>query len=188
MRVLDTLLGRTKLAPSRVDALFSISTAYVTLETTLDMQHAGTAGICFKIIPSTPFEHLKVDLDDLLQIARRETATEFEMVKDEYGYLWIVLRDPDFEDLVTTLHLISTTLIDGGFGDQLLSSVFKFTKEAKDIYLIYTYKKGTFYPFVPLKGRERDEQYELKLGALLEPELPVEKNRANWYPLWELPL
>jgi hypothetical protein len=188
MKVLDVLLGRVKPAPSKVDALFSISTAYVMLETKLDLHHAGAAGICFKIIPSTAFERLKVDLEELLALARRETATEFEMVKDELGFLWIVLRDTDFEDLVTTLHLISNTLIENGFDDQLLSSVFKFTKEANDIYLIYTYKRGSFYPFVPLKGRERDVQYELKLGALLEGELPVEKNRETWYPLWDLPL
>ncbi len=188
MSFLDVLLGRTKPVPSKVDAIFSIATAYISMETKLELRHAGTAGICFKLIPSTSFERLKGDLDELLQIARRETATEFEMVNDEHGYLWVVLRDPDFEDLVTTLHLISTTLIESGFGDQLLSSVFKFTKEAKDIYLIYTYKRGSFYPFVPLKDRTRDEQYELKLGALLDAELPVEKNRENWYPLWELPL
>lgn len=188
MRFLDVLLGRTKPVPSRVDAIFSIATAYISMETKLELHHAGTAGIVFKIIPATSFERLKGDLEELLQLARRETATDYEMVKDEHGYLWVVLRDPDFEDLVTTLHLISTTLIESGFGDQLLSSVFKFTKEARAIYLIYTYKRGTFYPFVPLEDRKRDDQYELKLGALLQAELAVEKTRENWYPLWELPL
>ena len=188
MKFLDVLLGRVKPAPSKVDALFTISTAYVTLETKLDLHHAGTAGICFKIIPSTAFERLKADLEELLELARRETATEFELVKDELGFLWIVLRDTDFEDLVTTLHLISETVIESGFDDQLLSSVFKFSKEGKGMYIIYAYKRGSFYPFVPLKGRERDVQYELKLGALLEGELPVEKNRETWYPLWDLPL
>jgi len=188
MKFLDVLLGRTKPAPSKVDAIFSIATAYISMETKLELHHAGTAGICFKMVSSTSFDRLKGDLEELLQLARRETATDYEMVNDEHGYLWLVLRDPDFEDLVTTLHLISTTLIESGFGDQLLSSVFKFTKEGTATYFIYTYKRGTFYPFVPLKGKERDAQYELKLGTLLDAELPVEKNRETWYPLWELPL
>ncbi|MBN1456155.1 MAG: hypothetical protein JW945_07905 [Methanomicrobia archaeon] len=187
MKLLDVLLGRVKPAPSKVDALFSISTAYVTLETKLDLHHAGAAGICFKIIPSTAFERLRADLKELLELARRETATEFELVSDQLGFLWIVLHDTDFEDLVTTLHLISETVIESGFDDQLLSSVFKFTKESKPIYLIYAYKRGCYYPFVPLQGRERDVQYELKLRAQLEAELPWEKNMETWYPLWDLP-
>ncbi|HDS45186.1 MAG TPA: hypothetical protein ENN68_03680 [Methanomicrobia archaeon] len=187
-KVLDVLLGRVKPAPTKVDALFSISTAYVTLETKLDLHHARVAGICFKIIPSTAFERMSADLEELLELARRETAIAYELVKDELGFLWIVLRATDFEDLVTTLHLVSETVIERGFDDQLLSSVFKFRKESKAIYLIYTYKRGSFYPFVPLNGRERDMQYELKLGAQLEAELPWEKNRETWYPLWDLPL
>lgn len=188
MKLFDALLGRVKPAPSKTDPLFGIATAYITLETKLDIQPAGKAAICFKIVPSTTFERLKSDLEELLQLARRETATEFEMVKDEFGFLWIVLRDPDFEDLVTTLHLISNTLIENGFGDQLLSSVFKFERDEQDIYLVYNYKTGRFYPFIPVKGRERDEQYEMKLGTLLEAELPVEKNIEIWYPMWNIPL
>ncbi|RZN37450.1 MAG: hypothetical protein EFT35_06210 [Methanophagales archaeon ANME-1-THS] len=188
MRVFDVLLGRVKPAPSKTDALFSISTAYVTLETNLEIKHAGKAGICFKIVPSTTFERVNRDLDELLQLARRETATEYKMVKDDFGYLWIVLSDPDFEDLVTTLHLISNTLIENGFGEQLLSSVFKFEQDGKFVYLMYTYKKGRFYPFVPLKDKERDLAYELKLSGLLEAELPMEKERENWYPMWDIPL
>jgi hypothetical protein len=192
MKLFDALLGRVKPAPSKTDPLFSISTAYITLETKLDIQPAGTAGISFKIVPSTTFERLKRYLEELLQLARRETATEFEMVKDEFGFLWIVLSDDDFEDLVTTLHLVSDTLIENEFGDQLLSSVFKFEKEEQDIYLIYNYKTGKFYPFIPVsskgKAKERDEQYELKLGSLLEAELPVEKNIEIWYPMWDIPL
>lgn len=188
MKLFDVLFGRVKPAPSKTDALFSISTAYITLETNLDITHAGKAGICFKIVPSTTFERLKSDLEELLQLARRETATEYEMVKDDFGFLWIALSDKDFEDLVTTLHLISNTLIENGFGEQLLSSVFKFEKEGKFIYLIYNYKKGRFYPFVPLKDKERDLPYEMKLETLLEAELPMEKDRGSWYPMWDIPL
>ncbi|MFZ2071723.1 MAG: hypothetical protein WAV32_09070 [Halobacteriota archaeon] len=190
MKFLDALLGRVKPAPSKTDALFSISTAYVTLGTNLDIQPAGKAGICFKIVPSTTFERMKKELEELLELAKKETATEYKMVKDTFGYLWIVLTDCEFEDLVTTLHLVSDTLIENGFEGPLLSSVFKFEKEGQSIYIIYNYKRGNFYPFVPLKGRERDEQYEKKLGTLLEMEadLPVEKDIEDWYPMWDTPL
>ncbi|MCW7070859.1 hypothetical protein B6V00_01340 [ANME-1 cluster archaeon ex4572_4] len=198
MKFLDALLGRVKPAPSKTDALFSISTAQVTLATKLDILPAGKAGICFKIVQSTSFERLKSDLEELLELGKKETSTEFRMVKDAFGYLWIVLSDAEFEDLVTTLHLVSETLIENGFGGQLLSSVFRFERAAGTaraageavVYFIYNYKKGRFYPFVPLKGkgRARDEQYEMKLGSLLERELPVEKEVENWYPMWGVPV
>jgi len=124
-----------------------------------------------------------------LTLTKRETATEYKMVKDSFGYLWIVLRDKDFEDIVTTMHLISNTLIENGFGESLLSSVFKFKKRDKVIYMIYNYKSGNFYPFIPMgDGRQRDEQYELKLGTLLRNELPVERDIEKWYPMWDIPL
>ncbi len=181
---------------SKTDALFSISTAYITLETKLDIFHDDVAGICFKIIPSTTFERMKSDLSELLLLTKRETATEYRMVRDSFGYLWVVLRDRDFEDLVTTLHLISNTVIENGFGEALLCSVFKFKKRDRDrereIYMIYNYKSGKFYPFIPLAGdgagKHRDEEYELKLGALLRDELPVERDIGKWYPMWDIPL
>ena len=192
MKFIDALLGRVRPAASKTEALFSITTAYTTLETKLDIFHADVAGICFKIIPSTTFERLRADLDELLTLTKRETATEYKMVKDSFGYLWIVLRDKDFEDIVTTMHLISNTLIENGFGEELLSSVFKFKKRDKIIYIIYNYKSGNFYPFIPITipgdGRQRDEQYELKLGTLLRNELPVERDIEKWYPMWDIPL
>ena len=83
----------------------------------------------------------------------------------------------------------SNTLIENGFGESLLSSVFKFKKRDKVIYMIYNYKSGNFYPFIPMgDGRQRDEQYELKLGTLLRNELPVERDVEKWYPMWDIPL
>ncbi len=189
MGLIDALLGRVKPAVPRRDALFSISTAYITLEANLDIRHAGVAGICFKIVSSTTFERLQSDLEELLTLAKRDTATEYRIEKDSFGYLWIVLRDNDFEDLVTTINMISETVIENGFGGALLSSVFKFkNRSGKEIYIIYNYKSGRFYPFVPEGARQRDEQYELKLNAVLSSELPLEKDISKWYPMWGLPL
>ncbi len=189
MGLIDALLGRVRPAAPRIDTLFSISTACITLEANLDITHAGVAGICFKIVSSTTFDRLRSDLEDLLTLTRRDTATEYRIEKDSFGYLWIVLRDNDFEDLVTTINLISETVIENGFGSALLCSVFKFkNRRGKKIYMIYNYKSGRFYPFIPEGARERDEQYELKLNAVLSTELPLEKDISKWYPMWGIPL
>jgi hypothetical protein len=55
------------------------------------------------------------------------------------------------------------------------------------VYLIYNFKQGTYYPFIPLSGRQRDSPFEFRLRAEMEKEMPVEKNVEKWYPLWGIP-
>jgi hypothetical protein len=89
---------------------------------------------------------------------------------------------------VAGLHMTSQTLHEKGFGDQLLAAVFPFVdREEKLLYWIYNYKRGSFYPFVPLPGKSRDNAYELRLRAVMEKELPIEPELERWYPLWDIP-
>ena len=97
-----------------------------------------------------------------------ETGSTVTSKEDEFGYRWLVLADPDFEDLVVALNTVSTQLQGGGYGDRLLAAVFAFEEKGKPIYLIYNFKRGTFYPFVPAKGEQaRDNERELRLRAQL---------------------
>jgi hypothetical protein len=107
---------------------------------------------------------------------------------DEYGFQWIVVRDPELEDLVTTVHLITSELIAKGFGPQLLASLFKFEDDDRAVFLIYSYKRGAFYPFVPTGDQERDNARELELKAKLEGELPIEQDLSRWYGMYDAPL
>ncbi len=109
------------------------------------------------------------------------------MKKDEYGYLWVVLKDKEFEDIVATIQMIAQTLIEHGFGTQLLCAVYRFIGEST-VYWIYSFKQGSYYPFVPLKDKQRDNAREFRIKAIMEKEMPVEKDMARWYPLWDMPL
>jgi hypothetical protein len=130
------------------------------------------------------------DAEELLRGSAEDTGTEVKTHDDEYGYRWIVLGDPDFEDLVVSINTISTELEAGGYGDRLLAAVFAFEDEqAKPVYFIYNYKRGSFYPFVPAPGQQaRDTEAELRLKAQLQHELPLEPELERWFPLWEIPL
>ena len=91
-----------------------------------------------------------------------ETGSTVTSKEDEFGYRWLVLADPDFEDLVVALNTVSAWLQGGGYGDELLATVFAFEEKGKPIYLIYNFKRGTFCPFVPAKGEQaRDNEREL---------------------------
>jgi hypothetical protein len=54
-------------------------------------------------------------------------------------------------------------------------------------YLVYLYKRGTFYPFIPTAPERRDTERELRLRGMLEGELPVENDLSRWFPIWGVP-
>lgn len=184
----DALFGRTRPEPPKVDRLFAIGTAEVSLNAQLRLTPAGAAGITFRPVESAYFEQLTTDLNQLLEISARDTGTDVKTLTDEYGYRWVVLHDPEFEDLVATIHISSETLIDQQFGEQLLAAVFRFnTAESRPVYWIYNYKRGLYYPFVPAGSRKRDNAFELRLGSAMEKELPLEPDLERWYPVWDIP-
>ena len=190
MGFLDAVLGgRKKLKGPAPDRLFAMTTAYVAMETELTMKSTGGAGIVFQPLATADFEQILKDAEELLRGTAQETGATLESADDEYGYRWIVLRDPDFDDLVVSLNTISTELQGGGYGDRLLCAVFAFEEKSKRVYFIYNYKRGAFYPFVPAGGsQQRDTERELRLKAQLENELPFEQDLTRWFPLWEIPL
>jgi len=185
MGFFDALLGKSKLPKPKPDKLFAMSTAYVTLNTNLNLKSDG-AGICFKPIEASRFKNAELEIQELLAQGCKETHTLYKTKKDSYGYLWVILQDPDFEDLVSTLYMVSETLVEHDFGEQLLCAVFKL-KDESDVYWIFNFKRAAFYPFVP-KDKQRDSSYEFRLRSIMEKELPIEKKVERWYPLWEIPL
>ena len=195
MGFLDALLGgRKKLQGVAPDRLFAMTTAYVAMETELGMQSAGSAGLVFQPLATSDFEQILRDAEELLAGTAEEQGSTLESADDEFGYRWIVLRDPDFEDLVVSLNTISTELQGGGYGDRLLAAVFAFDETGgrgspRRTYFIYNFKRGAFYPFVPSGGeKQRDTERELRLKAQLANEIPFEEDTTRWFPLWEIPL
>lgn len=59
---------------------------------------------------------------------------------------------------------------------------------ASTSYLVYLFKRGTFYPFAPDGKEHRDLEQELKLKGLLADDLTVEADLDRWFPLWDLPV
>lgn len=187
MGIFDALFGRSKPVQSQTEKLFAISTAQVTLEMNQGMTPAQEAGVVFRPMQSGTFEGAERELTEMLQISAKETGSQITQQDDSYGFRWVLVRDDDFEDLVATIHMVSLTLQDKGFKDQLLAAAFRFDKNGQAIYWLYNYKRGAFYPFVPTGGQRRDNGAELRYGALMERELPIEKQTDQWYPLWGIP-
>jgi hypothetical protein len=185
----DVLLGRKQLKEAAGERLFALSTAAVTLDTELGLKPAGVAGIVFKPQSSGEFVRAESEMQQLLDAVAAESDSKLERRDDEYGYTWIVLRDPELEDLVTGVHAVSSELEAKGFGPQLLAGVFRFEGSGGPVYLIYGYKRGAFWPFVPKgDGQERDNARELELKAKLEGELPIEQDLSRWFATYGAPV
>jgi len=187
----DVLFGRKKLKDPARERLFAISTARITLESELDLKPAGAAGVCFKPLSAGEFVRAENELQQLLDAVASESGSKVERHTDEMGFEWLVVRDADFEDLVTTVHLIANELQDRGFGPQLLAALFPFEGKFKEghVYWIYGFKRGAFWPFVPTgTDQERDNAEELELKAKLEQELPIEQDLTRWFGLFDAPL
>jgi hypothetical protein len=185
MGLLDTILGRTKLQKPTLERLFAVSTAAVTLETELGLSSANHAAICFKPMSSARFRESGRDIEEMVGFALRDSGTQMSKSTDEFGYEWLVLEDADFDDLVTTIHVAAQSMQEDGFGEQLVCAVFAFEPRVK---FIYNFKRGLFYPFVPVGDKRRDSQRELELQAKLEHELPIEPELERWFPLWDAPV
>jgi hypothetical protein len=187
---LDALLGgRRKLKTPAPDRLFAMTTAQVTMETSLDLKHKNVAGIVFQPLATADFKGIVTDVEELLRGAAEDTGTKVDSADDQFGYRWMILHDDDFEDLVVSMNVISSQLEAGGYGDRILAAVFAFDEGGRPIYFIYNFKRGKYYPFVPAPGTQaRNNEREFQLKAQLENELPIEPELERWFPLWEIPL
>jgi hypothetical protein len=187
---LDILRGKRELKQPAPDRLFAMSTAYVKLDMELGLRSTGKAAIVFQPLATSDFEQLVRDMEEIVRSTGTENEGSVENTDDEYGYRWMVIGDPDFDDLVVGVNAVSNEIQGGGYGDRILAAVFAFRDEQdRPLYWIYNYKRGTFYPFVPAGGeQQRDNERELRLKAQIGADLPVEPELERWFPLWGIPV
>src|SRR5258708_33782133 len=113
-----------------------------------------------------------------------------EVTTDSYGFTWLVSRHSPGapEGLVTGLHAVNSSLELGGFGPQLLCTIMAFRDTGgRSLGLVYLYKRGTFYPFAPLSGQQRDNALELQIRGDLGADLKIEADPGRRRPHWGAP-
>jgi hypothetical protein len=191
MKWVDSILGRTKPKRANLDALFAVPSAAITLEASLGLTSAGASAVCFKPASAYDFAATTNEINELLELSSKDTGSVVSQQEDSYGYHWIIVRDDDLDDVVTTAHMVNASLAERGFDNQLLATVFAFKGEQGDVaYLVYLFKRGTFYPFVPAAGggERRDNQKELQIQGALANEVPLEADLTRWFPIWGAPV
>jgi hypothetical protein len=186
----DTLFGRTSQAQPKLDNLFALSTGALTLESELDLVTSGQAGLCFKAGSGELTLSTDAEIEQLLNFD--ETNNSVTITTDDLGFKWLVVKDPDLENLVTRIHSANTSMVENGLGPRLLCAVFGFVPKSPpgegSVRMVYLLKQGTFYPFAPTSKNQRDNELELRVRSFLEKDIPMEKDLSRWMALWDLPV
>jgi len=191
MGFFDALFGRNKPPKAQIDPFFALSTALISFAE-LGWESSERCGLALKPATSLYFQTAAEELRELLQLSIIETKTKLEIQDDQYHYRWLIFTDPDFDDLVGLVHMSAQTLRENGYDTQLLAAVFRFEQQTKPapLYMIYNYKRGAFYPFIPInrENQQRNNHEEQRLFTMLEKELPWEKDISLWYPIRNCPV
>jgi hypothetical protein len=196
----DVLTGRHTVKGPAPDKLFAITTAYVTLQAEHQIEAAGVAAIVFQALATSEFESTIREMEQVVTATGGDSGTTVKTQDDSYGYRWMVLRNPagapSVEDLAVGINAVSSSIETAGHGERLLCAVFAFLDAQKRrVYFIYNYKRGYWYPFVPLGGgvgssssNERSTERELQIKAQMASELPIEPELERWFPMWGIPI
>lgn len=186
----EAMSGRMKPKKANLDALFLVPSAAITLQTAAGITPTGAGSVCFRAATGAAFAQTQADVVELINAD--PTAPDVSVSQDRFGFTWLVARrDPaDMGGLCTDLHAVNTILEEQGFGAGLLCSLIAFRDtQGAPVGLVYLYKQGTFYPFVPAEGgaERRDNLLELEVRDHLAAELPMEQDLQRWMAVWGAP-
>ena len=174
------------------DAIFSLSSAYITLETKLGLKNTGRSAVSMKVVDGMYFSDMKEDIQRFLDASKTDFDLRYRTLTDSYGYLWVIIEGKHMEDILAGVTAVGDMVEEKGFSDKLLAAIFEFSSNIENNnsiqFLIYNYKRNNFYPFIPTGQKNRDTEQEMKILSAVGQEVKFEKDMAFWYPMWDLPL
>ena len=179
------------------DLIFSLSSSHITLDRKVGLVTTGRCVLVIKTNGGQYFREMELEVKRFLNALETEDSTAVNLhhdtITDYHGYLWIVLYGKRIEDLLVGLTAVGDLVMERGFSDQILAAVFQFYNERdnnQSSFLVYDYKRNKFYPFVPVshKRKIRNTIEEMRIMETMADEMPFEKDKDLWYPLWNLPL
>jgi hypothetical protein len=173
------------------EALFTLSSGQISLESKLNLKCTGKAAISLKTVSGRFFAETMSEVQNFLDVSKTDSDLSYQVANDSYGYLWIILQSSEIDDIISAISAVGQTINDRGFSKQLFAAVFQFSNnnnKTNNRYLIYNYNLNKFYPFVPVNKNERDKEIEREIMVTIIDEMPIEKDASLWYPIWGLPL
>ncbi len=216
MGLFSSIMGKTKPVQSNLDALFALPSASITLQSAANMSCSGHAGVCYKPPTGQGFEQMQAEVVELLSmdgtgdLRQQEDSfgyhwlvvedTDIEQLVTRIHLVNSSLSDSGWgpQLLCSVFGLADLPSVADGDSDasgspagsdgmpELTAGPGRVL--ASSAYLVYLFKRGTFYPFVPDGKEHRNIEEELKLKSLVADDLAVEADLDRWFPLWDLPV
>lgn len=164
--------------------LIALSRVSLALETDMGYEPSNEAALAFSDIDSHDFDKALNEVKGVIHKDDDREKADLD-IEDIHGTQWIVIKDESVESLAANLQYGASAMESVEYCSRLLACVMPFEREDSDTaYVIYSFRRGAFYPFVPTSGSERDKKTERKISAILDDEIDVEDDRSYWYPLW----
>ena len=163
--------------------LIALGRVSVALETEMGFEPCKKAGIAFSNVQTQDFRD---SLEEVQNIIRKQEGTKDADVEriDRKGTKWIVVEDETVNSLTANLQYAASAMRSVGRSSRLLAAVMPFKRDGKYSYLIYSFNRGKFYPFVPKGASDRDRKQEERMASIISDEIDVEEDREYWYPMW----
>lgn len=187
MGFFDALLGRSKPKRANLDDLFALPPAALTLQAATGFTPTGVGAVAFRQVEGAAFQSAE---SESVALIGSDPAASVRQANDGFGFTWQVVADENAEvvNLVTNIHAVNSALVNQGFDTMLLCTTVYFVHpDGRRMALVYQYKRGTFYPFVQLGPKQRDNPLEIQVKGVLSNELPFEEDTSNWSALWDAP-
>jgi hypothetical protein len=179
------------------DLIFSLSSSHIALDMKIGLVTTGRCVLVIKTSGGQYFREMEKEIKRFLDTMEREEYSSVDLhcdtITDNQGYLWIVLYGKRMDDLLVGVTAVGDLVNERGFSDQIIATAFQFYNERdnnQSYFIVYDYKSNKFYPFVPVDHtrKTRNNTEEMKIMETIADEIPFEKDRDLWHPLWDLPL
>lgn len=179
------------------DLIFSLSSSHIALDMKIGLVTTGRCVLVVKTTGGQYFREMEKEIKRFLDTMEREEYSSVDLhcdtITDNQGYLWIVLYGKRMDDLLVGVMAVGDLVNERGFSDQIIATAFQFYNERdnnQSSFIVYDYKSNKFYPFVPVDHtrKTRNNTEEIKIMETIADEIPFEKDRDLWHPLWDLPL
>ena len=109
-----------------VGGLLPVTQGRVVIDGRQVAEPRAETGIVFQSLQTQDFKQILADMEEVVRGTSGDAGTKLESSDDSFGYRWMILRDPEFEDLVVGLNAVGGALETGGYGDRILCAVFPF--------------------------------------------------------------
>ena len=179
------------------DLIFSLSSSHITLDTKIGLVTTGRCALVIKTNSGRYFREMEQEVKRFLDAMEREESSavdlHYDTITDYHGYLWIILYGKRIERFFSRIDCSWRHGHRARFFKPNTSAVFQFYNERdnnQSSFLVYDYKWNKFYPFVPVshKRKTRNTTEEMRIMEIMANEMPFEKDKDLWRPLWNLPL